>query len=160
MKQLDPKMVERQIVLIKRNFSNYSSDTDTEARVKKAVETGIWPLVDHISSFGYPREFIPGMMKLAQFPFGAEEKDKWLNVFSSALNDTRMMCFHDFTEEEADQMNSSLGEIMNALHAMKAAIPFINMKIEDNSDRGIISLIAIDRLKEEHNLVKSIGNTD
>ncbi len=158
---LEPKMIRRQILLIKQNFSSYpSSDEDTEARIAQTMESGIWPLVNHISSFEYPREFSVGVMKLSHFPIEKEEKDKWLNEFAYEINNSRMGHFYRFTEDDAFKMDSSLGEIMNALNAMKKAIPFINFFVSDDSEKGGIQLVAQDKIMAQHNLVQSIGDND
>jgi len=142
--QFDNSKIKRQILHMKRSFSNYpSSNEDTELRIKQTIDTGIWPLVNHITSFGgYPQEYVLGIIKLSNFPFEKEEKDKWLNTFSYKVNDIDVIYFHTFTEKDAKDMDSTLGEIMYALNAMKIALPFVSLDIEDASECGNINLAA------------------
>lgn len=154
-------MIKRQILLIKQHFSSYSSsEEDTELRIERSQESGIWPLVDHISSFEYPNQFSQGVLKLCNFPFEKEEKDKWINDFSFRINNGRMFYFHTFTEKDAVAMQSTLGEIMYALEAIQLSVPFITIRVKDDSEFGKIQLIATDKLMEEYNLIRTVGGTD
>lgn len=158
MSVLRSEMIKRQILLIKNNFPSYpSSEEDTEARINQTLETGIWPLVNHISSFNFPHEFSDGILKLSNFPFDKEDKDKWLNQFAYGVNNNRMYYSCSFTEEDAINMQSNLGEILNALNAIKIAIPFIHIEVVDLSEKGEIFFSAMDNAKEESNLLRSIG---
>lgn len=159
MSVLRSEMIKRQILLIKNNFPSYpSSEEDTGARINQTLETGIWPLVNHISSFNFPHEFSYSILKLSNFPFHKKDKDKWLNQFAYGVNNNRMYYSCSFTEEDAINMQSNLGEILNALNAIKIAIPFIHIKVVDLSEKGEIFFSAMDKIMEERNLLRSIGD--
>lgn len=161
MRTLNPAMIRRQILLIKKNFTSYpSSDEDTELRISEAIKSRIWPLVNHISSFDYPREFSQRVFKLCHFPFDKNEEEKWLNDFAYEVNNERMTYHHTFTEQDAINIQSTLGEIMNTLKAIQTSIPFIMLSVEDHSEKGEIRVTAIDKIMQEHNLVRTVGGTD
>ncbi len=135
---MDPKMVKRQIILIKKSFSDYpQDDQDTDARVAEAMKSGVWPLVGHIVAFKYP-EFEDEVLKLSKFPHEMEYKEKWLNEFAFEVNNGEM--FHDyvFTQKHADSIHSSLPEMLNALNAIKTSVPFVRIEILDYSTIGEI----------------------
>ncbi len=157
---LDPEMIRRQVILIKDNFKNYpSSEEDTNDRVQQALDSGIWPLVNHVSLFDYPKEFSGGVIKLCNFPVDVEEKDKWLNEFAFRVNKGRVPYWYVFTEEKARSMNSDLGEIFNALNALKDALPFVHINVVDSVESREITFTAMDKILEGRNLVASIGDS-
>ncbi len=158
---MDPKMIERQISLMKKNFASYpSSKDDTELRVKECLETKIWPLVNHIRSFDFPREVSLGILKLVNFPLEKPEEEKWVNKFACEVNHCKYGYYKTFTEEEAKSMDSDLGEIMNALKHLEKALPFISIHVEDKSDEGKIIFNAFDKILEDYNLVRIVGGTE
>lgn len=135
---MDPVMIKRQILLIKQRFSDYpQDDQDTDARVAEAIESGLYPLVNHIVLFRYP-EFDNEVLKLSKFPHEKEYKDKWLNEFSLEVGSGRMFYDIVFTQKDADSIHLSLPEMLNALNAIKIAVPFFDIKILDFSIIGEI----------------------
>lgn len=157
---LEPKSVARQFKLLGMHFEGYPQDDKIiELEVAKAIESNVWPLVQHIAAFNYPTEILPGVTKLANFPEGVPPSEKWLNIFANHIATGKMRYANSFTEAEIKSMGSTVSEIYYALLAIKAAAPFIVMNVYEESD-GEVYVEAMDTCMAEYHLVKTIGNYD
>jgi hypothetical protein len=162
----DPRYIERQILTLQNFFPPASlgerlSPEKISMLVNTTIETGIYPLVNHMLSFDYgSREISEGVTKLSNLSIGENGDTKWLHEFAEYTTNDGMTFTYNFTAEDLREMNCDLNELVNILDGLRIATPFLSIVMHPNLKEETIHFYAIDRKMELHRMVMSFGGCD